>query len=257
MAFKKDIITSELTTPMSIYGVDDEHNLQAFSVSETTLTRLAKDQHGNSFLIPWLIPDNNGVWQPVLQINQPFSTPSNLNNALNISHENQDNCLQIATETTFNLVIAAGDNPSRPTEDNGGLENFVRLMENWSPSSSPIAAKISGAFMQMIKSAYSTASYATSIINQTSDLKYKISLNNGMSSGLLPPAKQWSYDVRLLSQLFDLFSQKLLKIPAELPDEYFREVERGDKWVESLLCAETTINDYAFDKDKRPAICQS
>jgi hypothetical protein len=130
-------------------------------------------------------------------------------------------------------------------------------MENWSPSSSPIAAKISGAFMQMIKSAYSTASYATSIINQTSDLKHKISLNKGMSSGLLPPAKQWSYDVGLLSQSFDLFCQKLLKIPAELPDEYFREVGRGDKWVEGLLCAETTTNNYAFDKDQHPAICQS
>lgn len=150
-------------------------------------------------------------------------------NALNISPENYDNWLRIATETTFNLVIAAGDNPSRPTEYKGGLENFIRFMENWSPSSSPIAVKIIGGFMQMIKSVYSTASYATSIINQTSDFQYKISLNNGMSSGLLPPAKQWSYDVGLLSQLFDVFSQKLLEIPAELPDEYFREVGPDDK----------------------------
>jgi hypothetical protein len=80
--------------------------------------------------MPWLIPDNNGIWQLVLQINQPFATPSDPNNALNISPENYDNWLRIATETTFNLVIAAGDDPSRPTEDKGGLENFVRCMEN-------------------------------------------------------------------------------------------------------------------------------
>jgi hypothetical protein len=207
--------------------------------------------------MPWLIPDNNGIWQPVLQINQPFATRSDPNNALNISPENYDNWLRIATETTFNLVIAAGDNPNRPTEDKGGLENFVRFMENWSPSSSPIAVKIIGGFIQMIKSVSSTASYATSIINQTSDFQYKISLNNGMFSGLLPPAKQWSYDVGLLSQLFDVFSQKLLEIPAELPGEYFREVGPDDKWVERLLCAETTTNNYAFDKDQRLAICQS
>ncbi|WP_413175655.1 hormogonium polysaccharide biosynthesis protein HpsA [Anabaena azotica] len=257
IAFKRDITTGELTTPTSVYGVDDDNKIQAFPISGITLPRLAKDKQNNPFFIPWLIPDNNGIWQPVLQINQPFATPTDPNNTVNISPENHNNWLQIATQTTFNLVIAAGDNPSRPTEDNGGLENFVRFMENWSPSRSPVAVKISGAFMQMKKSAYSTASYATSIINQTSDFKYKISLNSGMSSGYIPPAKQWNYDVGLLSQSSDLFSQKLLKIPAELPDEYFREVGRDDKWIERLLCAEITTNNYAIDKNQRPAICQS
>jgi hypothetical protein len=34
MAVRKDIIiTSELTTPISVYGVNNDHKLQAFSVS--------------------------------------------------------------------------------------------------------------------------------------------------------------------------------------------------------------------------------
>ncbi|TAF11216.1 MAG: hypothetical protein EAZ77_01270 [Nostocales cyanobacterium] len=253
IAFKRDISTGKIIKPLAIYGVDNSNKIQTFTISETTLPRLAKNENNQSFLIPWLVPDENGVWQPVLQIDKPFATPIDPNNNNIITNNAHNYWLQIATETTFNLIVATGDNPGRYTEDNGGLENLVRFLENWSPGKNPIAVKISGAFIQMKKSAYATGTYSTSINLQSSDFQYKISINNGRTSGHLPPAKQWTYDVGLLFQSPDLFSQKLVTISSELPTEYFREISRDDEWIKTLLCAKTTATStYAIDQNQRP-----
>jgi hypothetical protein len=144
---------------------------------------------------------------------------------------------QIAkNDTTFNLIVAAGDNPAQPTVDNGGLNNLVRVIENWTSRK----IKLNGAFMQVKKSAYATGTNPPQTINN-------------------PPTRQWSYDVGLLFQSPDLFASKLAVTPPEPPDEYLREVSRGDTWVQTLLCAkETSTNNFAIeDKKQRPDICQS
>lgn len=106
----------------------------------------------------------------------------------------------------------------------------------------------------MKKSNYATGTYSTAINTQSSDFLYKIDLNNGMSSGHLPPARKWQYDVGLLSQTPDLFSQKLVTISSSLPNEYFRELSRDDEWIKTLLCAKNTAtNAYAIDRDQRPS----
>jgi hypothetical protein len=62
--------------------------------------------------------------------------------------------------TTFNLIIAAGDNPTRdtvgglPPEFNGGMPNFPNFLENWGNT---IPARISGSFIQFKRSSYATA----------------------------------------------------------------------------------------------------
>ncbi|MEA5575420.1 hormogonium polysaccharide biosynthesis protein HpsA [Anabaena sp. UHCC 0451] len=254
IAFERDISTGELITPLAVYGVDNSNKIAAFPVAGTTLPRLAKDKNSQPFLIPWLVPDENGTWQPVLQIKQPFATPSDPTNTEKITGDAHNYWLQIATETTFNLIVATGDTPGRSTEDNGGLDNLVRFLENWNPSGNAIANNMTGAFMQMKKSAYSTGTYSTALNIQSSDFQYKINLNNGMSSGYLPPTKQWRYDVGLLSQSPDLFSQKLVTISSKLPNEYFREIGRDDDWIETLLCAKTTeTGTYAIDENQRPS----
>mgnify|MGYP003327865723 CR=1 FL=1 len=133
-------------------------------------------------------------------------------------------------DTTFNLIIAAGDNPAKPDTDNGGLNNLVRVIENWTSRK----IKVNGAFMQVKKSAYATGT----IPPQT--------LNN-------PPTRQWSYDVGLLFQSPDLFASKLVVTPDEPPDEYLREVSRGDTWVQTLLCAKETSdpNNFAIKDPKQ------
>ncbi|MTJ37466.1 hormogonium polysaccharide biosynthesis protein HpsA [Dolichospermum sp. UHCC 0406] len=147
---------------------------------------------------------------------------------------------QIAkNDTTFNLIIAAGDNPAKPTVDNGGLNgglnNLVRVIENWTSSK----IKLNGAFMQVKKSAYATGTNPPQKLNS-------------------PPTRQWSYDVGLLFQSPDLFASKLAVTPPEPPDEYLREVSRGDTWLQTLLCAKETSNtNFAIEDPKqRPDICQ-
>ncbi|MHC5825720.1 MAG: hormogonium polysaccharide biosynthesis protein HpsA, partial [Nostoc sp.] len=71
---------------------------------------------------------------PVLQIQSAFDTSNETSTTQVGPGAQQDSYwLQWATATTFNLVAAGGDTPARPTEDNGGLHNFVRFLENWNP----------------------------------------------------------------------------------------------------------------------------
>ncbi|QJB45505.1 hormogonium polysaccharide biosynthesis protein HpsA [Dolichospermum flos-aquae] len=136
-------------------------------------------------------------------------------------------------DTTFNLIIAAGDNPAQPTVDNGGINNLVRVIENWSGRK----IKLNGAFMQVKKSAYARETNPPETPNNP---------------------RQWSYDVGLLFQSPDLFASKLAVTPPEPPDEYLREVGRDDTWVQTLLCAKETSNtNFAIEDPKqRPDICQ-
>lgn len=205
--------------------------------------------------MPWLKPNSdNTAYLPVLQITQPFATPADPNNTNKIggadtTRQDTNRWLQPAgTDTTFNLIVAAGDSPARPSEDNGGLHNFVRFMENWQPPTSITRqAIISGSFMQVKKSAYATGPY-----NGASANGYAIDIDGGRGTGFLPPGRQWGYDVALLSQAPDLFAQKLVLTPPDLPDEYFREVGRSDKWVKTLLCAKKADGTRAV-----PNSCQS
>ncbi|MEG4395226.1 hormogonium polysaccharide biosynthesis protein HpsA [Microcoleus sp. BROC3] len=58
-----------------------------------------------------------------------------------------------------------------------------------------------------------------------------------------PPTRNWGFDVGLLSQPPDLFTQKFTTPPSRPnPDEYFREVGRDDDWVETLMCSKLAAN---------------
>jgi hypothetical protein len=135
------------------------------------------------------------------------------------------------TTTTYNAILVSGD-----TEQCGtakcGLEDYVRFPENWAGKT----AKISGIFMQQKKSIYDT-SYTP---NPT------------------PPIRNWSYDVGILRQSPDLLAQKLIADTSDPPNEYFREVDRDDPWIQNLLCAKNDTNtSYIIDKNQRPSMCQS
>ncbi|QHG14591.1 hormogonium polysaccharide biosynthesis protein HpsA [Nostoc sp. ATCC 53789] len=272
IAFVRDPITHQLVTPLRVLGVDSPgKNVQEFTLgSGTSTTGTTLLPPSPDVFMPWLKPVITAGavsgFEPVLQINQPFATPQDPDNTNNIVSGTHNNWLQTATETTFNLIAVAGDTPARPTEDNGGLHNFVRFMENWNPTggtSDAIKARISGSFVQTKRSAYATAPFNTSISTQSDNFKYKIQGNNSRTPFYLAPTRQWGYDVALLSQSPDLLAQKLATIPDDLPDEYFREVGRDDAWVQSLLCAKKPdtstppVYSAAIDSDQRPSNCPS
>ncbi|MCC5659718.1 hormogonium polysaccharide biosynthesis protein HpsA [Nostoc sp. XA010] len=271
IAFVRDA-TGRLVTPLRVLGVDttnpgDVRQFPLGSTTSTTGTTLLPPP--NNVFMPWLKPVIDGgvvrSFEPVLQINQPFATPQSPNNNDLITAGRHNNWLQTATETTFNLIAVAGDTPARPTEENGGLHNFVRFIENWNPTGGTgdaIKARISGSFVQIKRSAYATAPFNTSISTQSNNYQYPIEGNTSRTPFYLAPTRQWGYDVALLSQSPDLLAQKLATIPDDLPDEYFREVGRDDTWIANLLCAKdtkgtvaTSDDTNALDESQRPANC--
>ena len=172
------------------------------------------------------------------------------------------NWFQTASPTTTNLTIAGGDTPARSTETNGGLENFIRYLEKWQEDygkdKDGVSHSLSGSIIQYKRSAYATApwqvvqaivsgksstSKGTSIFGSDYELFYASHVNRtnkkSMTPFYTPPSRQWGFDVGLLSQLPDLFALTFTMSPTNKPNDFFREVNRDDKWVKTLLCAKT------------------
>ena len=180
-----------------------------------------------------------------------------------------------AQGTTFNLIIAAGDTPSRALDTttgdfNGGLQNLPRFLEVWSIAQPPpappklsIPTNIRGSFIQQNRSAFSTAPYLPILptgfpaapADQLASLfalsptpppgirpvpllqPIRYSIQGGRIPYFTPPTRNWGFDVGLLSQPPDLFTQKFTTPSTETrPPEYFREVSRDDEWVTTLMC---------------------
>jgi len=193
-----------------------------------------------------------------------------------------------ATATSFHLIVGAGDIPSRTLDStngdsNGGLQNLPRFLESWQVNGADIPTDIKGSFVQLNRSAYSTSPYlpilpstAPSMVPPTTKLKSLferpaastignyIALNTvyrsdggGRFPYFIPPKREWGFDVGLLSQPPDLFTQRFTTPPRQTqPDEYFREVGRDDKWVQTLMCAElATDGTPAVDPPFIPTTC--
>jgi hypothetical protein len=255
-----------LVTPLKVLAVDVNNKIQKFTLGSTTSDAgtALKSPSSDAFM-PWLKTVTSGsttTLKPVLQLDQPFATPADPNNTAEITSTTDGNWLQDAASTTFNLIIAAGDVPGRPNEHAGGLHNFPRLLENWQPGTDQ-TTRISGSFMQLGRSAYATAPFYSSL-NDDAKYTYANNLNDGKLPYYRPSIRQWGYDVGLLSQSPDAFALKLVRIPKDKPDEYYREAGRDDTWVQNLLCAKNVDGDnistndtYAIDASQRPSGCQS
>ncbi|MBW4595238.1 MAG: hormogonium polysaccharide biosynthesis protein HpsA [Brasilonema angustatum HA4187-MV1] len=150
--------------------------------------------------------------------------------------------MQTATNTETNLIFAQGNTPGRPTESNGGLENFVRYLENWKGISHTVA----GSFIQFKHSNYATAPWQTVI-----DGSNPSNSNLSRTSFFTPPNRLWSYDTALLNQPPDLFSLHFTTPATNKPNEFYREVGRDDAWVKTLLCAQDPNGNYTITQDQR------
>jgi len=220
---------------------------------------------------------------PVLQLHKPSAVPWPTTNFTGNNGVREDfdgryeTWMQKPEETTtFNLVIASGDTPARDqapgtlAEFNGGMPNFPGFIEDWGDQN--IAARISGSFIQYKRSAYATAPYQHMLDTTTLEdvFNYPRNANLPASSGgkspyYVAPNRAWGFDVGLLSQLPDLFSQKITTPSPGEPNRFYREVSRDDDWVKTLLCsgvqtagertAETTddvYEPYAVEPKERP-----
>ncbi|PMB38444.1 hypothetical protein CEN47_06525, partial [Fischerella thermalis CCMEE 5319] len=223
--------------------------------------------------------------EPILQIHVPYKSAINTTDYLKYFQYNGDGItfktteemvkntrwLPKASETTFNVAIAAGDTPTRVGntvnpyyESNGGLHNFVRFLENWDNpdgkgNSNPINVNITGSFIQFKRSIFATAPFqvftrptfggkpsVNSLFPERVNIAYyNDSTPRGEAPFYLPPKRNWGFDVALLSQNPDLFAQRFVIPATDPPDTFYREVPRDDRWVQTLLCAaqDTTETD--------------
>ncbi|MBD1863678.1 MULTISPECIES: hormogonium polysaccharide biosynthesis protein HpsA [Trichocoleus] len=217
--------------------------------------------------------DGQPLVTPVLQTQVTTGGPTDTNDLSSITNNNvvsnNTRWQQRATTNNFNLVIAAGDSPARVAniadttnswiEGGGGLHNFPRFLENWTR----VKARIAGSFIQIKRSAYATAPFQPVVVStaagfvessdpQTAtgvslfgaDYRQAYRTDNGEIGSTSwgkhpyyePPTREWGFDVALLTQLPDLFAQRFTA-PTGTRDEFFRQVDRSDAWVQTLLCA--------------------
>ncbi|ERT08989.1 hypothetical protein M595_1070 [Lyngbya aestuarii BL J] len=191
---------------------------------------------------------------PVMQIYATTNTnPGNNEPGGNAAHQRTKWVPRARNNTTFNMVMAVGDVPSRAGETNGGLQNLPRLLENWQGqnNSATRSTFIQGSFMQLFRSAYATAPYlpVRNPSEQDSLFRYKKKDYNTAGGGRTPqqspPSRQWGFDVGLLFQYPDLFSS-LFTTPItdaagnrlDASEEYLREVSRSEPWVRVLYCSQ-------------------
>jgi hypothetical protein len=195
---------------------------------------------------------------PILQIHATDSTDTATAFPVGAEVQASSRWVIRAGNTTFNLVMATGDIPARPGDNNGGLQNLPRFLENW--QNPERTATIAGAFIQTNRSSYASAPYFSVMdINTTYPYaqrpdgmfgntgndasKYNSDAGTGKIGYFLPPTRNWGFDVGLLSQPPDLFAQKFsLADESIAPDEYFREVSRDDDWVKGLLCSKVVVD---------------
>ena len=142
-------------------------------------------------------------------------------------------------------------------ETGGGLQNFVRFLENWEG----VPIKIAGGFIQNTRSRFATAPFTPSSLSSgtsdtTSVFMNPVQPGTGTTNGLVPsgynlqymsrtggripyyspPIRLWGYDVGLLTQPPDRFTERFA-VPIPGANEFFREISGDDPWVEALLCA--------------------
>jgi hypothetical protein len=192
-----------------------------------------------------------------------------------------------AVTTSQNMIVGTGDTPSRQLTStsgdfNGGLQNLPRFLENWNKTVAATST-IKGSFIQLNRSAYNTAPYLP-ILNAvppnvptpvapnppdpaikslffatglpTPENRYRTDNGGGRIPSFTPPGRNWGYDVGILSQSPDLFTQRFTAPPtATQPAEYFREVPRNDEWVTTLLCGKTTQGVKAVSDTYRGTNC--
>ena len=253
-----------------------------FLNAATALNPSSKFQFIDGDVAPATITSNlkqEPLLMPVLQIHATDSVPNTALLPGQIVEGTKWLLPTPAAPTTqeFNLIVGSGDVPSRKIpgtttgEFNGGLQNLPRFIENWRDGT--VYTKIVGSFIQLNRSAYSTAPFLSRLGNTpprsafcpttvaTCSLatgwypdSYKTSNGSGSIPFFSPPGRNWGFDVGLLSQSPDLFTQRFTAPSTKTtPAEFFREVPRNDDWVQSLMCAfDKTGTTPVVSSDLRP-----
>ncbi len=126
--------------------------------------------------------------QPCAVIGDAANLLSNNWNDANSSNSNLN--ARTATNTTVDLAFIAGIKPTAGSQYSGGLENYPRLLENWSSKT----LTISGSFVSLWNSAIATGNWVYGSPYYTAPTR-SWSYDSSFSSGNLPPFTPMAVDM--------------------------------------------------------------
>jgi hypothetical protein len=151
-----------------------------------------------------------------------------------------------AATTTYNLTFVSGLVPSRPNSYNGGMHNFPRMLEGWTPGN-PL--QFSGAMVQLNFSNYATAPF---------DIDSWEPGTPADGTEALPyygaPDRRWGYDVALQYAPAGPISQRFLA-PRKTRSEFYRDLPVDDPYVRLLRCARASGSGVQVDASASASEC--
>jgi hypothetical protein len=135
-----------------------------------------------------------------------------------------------ATPTWVNTVIVSGLSPARNTQDTGGLNNFVRQIEDWSGQS----LNIFGSLVQL------NFSVSTGPFDQ--DSWQPRTLASGEANQYYnQPNRNFGFDVGLLYVPPDPVASRFSS-PSNVRSEFYQELAIDDPYIINLRCARRDYN---------------
>jgi hypothetical protein len=207
--------------------------------TRTALSDLVLENPDNANSPVWI--DRNGTFY-YGSTPQPFYDVLNADNEWTNFSERDDhyNNLQPAGETFVNGTFISGLVPKRPNQNNGGLHNFPRFLEDWDGDN----LFITGSFIQLN---FSTA--ATGQFDQDSWEQGENTSDDNNIYFYQPPNRRWGFDPALLYVPPAPAARRNVSI--ETPrDEYYRELASDDPYILNLRCAENADGDRVL-----PDVC--
>jgi hypothetical protein len=196
----QESITSDTTAPACTSNTSLKcKNTQSFTVVTNNPSYVQGDYNKQHVDATGKTPGQVGynvytdLWRPSSIISDATTI---LSNAWKDSENGSGNGKNAAS-TTVNAVIATGTVPSKGSTYSGGLENFVRLLENWNNDScrsnttfvapgGVCTLTFKGAMVQLWQSRYGTSAW-------------------GRADYSAPQLRDWSYDLALQDKPDDVF----------------------------------------------------
>ena len=135
-----------------------------------------------------------------------------------------ENNLLDADNTTTNLVMIGGIVPAQQNQNNGGLINFPRMLEDWVSAPRPTLS-IQGSFIQLNFSNYATGAFDHDAWEPGTNPN-----GNQQEKHYRPPIRQWGYDVGLQYLPAGPVARRIV-IPGTERSEFYREPEADDPYI--------------------------
>jgi hypothetical protein len=149
----------------------------------------------------------------------------------------QDNKPLIAADNgvQMNMITVAGTVPSREGQSYGGLHNFPRFIENWGGRD----FFISGAFLQLNFSTYSTAPFDQEQWQFNQPNPVSGAGGNEWIAYYSPPNRRWGFDVAMLYAPPGPVAERF-RSPDPTRSEFYSEPAADDPYIAQLAnCART------------------